>query len=73
MSASPIEFSGPGRASWEHKAGDQYVITGVGPDGRRLPTLTYSNWTHAAMTNLYRGTKWLLRDGKRYKISEHYN
>ena len=55
--------------AWTHEEGDQYVITGTFPDGRRFKAITVSNWRYADSINLYRGTKWLLRDGVRYRLT----
>ncbi len=61
-----------GEVSWTHKANDLYVVTGVTTDGKRFAG-TYSSWAHASGINLYRGSKWLLRDGKRKLITRTFN
>ena len=70
---SPIKTDGNGHASWNHKEGDKYDITGSTRDGKRFTRKGYSIWNYARCVNLWRGTKWLVRDGKRYIISKHYN
>ncbi len=57
-----------GKASWVHMPGDKYIATGVDRNGKRLGSITSSNWIHIHGINLYRGSKWLLRGGKRYLI-----
>lgn len=56
-----------GSVSWECTLNDKYVVTGVTVDGKRFKK-TFDDWRMARSINLYRGTKWLLRDGKRYKL-----
>lgn len=48
------------------------MATGVDRDGKRF-VKTAKEWKWIAGINLWRGTKWLVRDGKRYVISKHYN
>src|SRR5690606_7811962 len=55
-----------GEVEWEQKPGDLYVVTGVLANGQRFKPITTSSWRHANGINLFRGTKWLLRNGKRY-------
>ena len=69
---NPIEHHPDGGAAWTHLGGDQYVVTGVTTDGKRFKR-TYDSWRWAQAINLHRGTKWLLRDGKRYRIVSVYN
>lgn len=62
-----------GRAEWTQQAGDVYVATGVLTNGRRFPAIRSTSWQHIAGINLYRGNKWLERDGKRHHIVSVYN
>lgn len=53
-------------------AGDTFLVTGVNRDGRRFRIKTTS--AQLAMgINLWRGSKWLVRNGKRKLISRVYN
>lgn len=50
-----------------------YHVTGVTRDGKRFKIVTKSE-IHAAGINLWRGTKWGVRnDGTRKKLQEVYN
>lgn len=62
-----------GVAEWEHKQGDMYVATGVCPRGKRRGSVTGNSWFHIKRINLYRGSRWLLRGGKRYLIERVIN
>lgn len=55
---------------WDSEPGDKFLVTGVLRNGRRFPAIETDNWRYANEINLYRGTKWLVRDGKRHKIVE---
>ena len=57
---------------WTHQDGDTYVVTGVDTRGRRFKR-TFDSWRWAAGINLYRGSKWLVRDGKRRLIQRVCN
>jgi hypothetical protein len=72
VNPSPFTVLPDGRKEWEHKAGDSYVVTGRYPDGRRFRAII-ANWCHVAGINLWRGHKWLVRDGKRYLIQSVVN
>jgi hypothetical protein len=56
----------------EHKAGDGYHITGVDCKGRRFKKVT-SHIHYALAHNVWRGTLWQVRGGKRTKIHGWYN
>jgi hypothetical protein len=62
-----------GQVEWTHQAGDYYEVSGVDRDGRRFATIRSESWGYAAGINLYQGTKWLVRDGRRYLIVRVYN
>ena len=55
---------------WDSEPGDKFLVTGVTRDGKRFPAIETVDWWNAKHINLYRGTKWLVRNGKRYKIAE---
>lgn len=70
---SPITKDKNGIVRWEQcNETDSYMATGVDRDGKRF-VKTAKEWKWIAGINLWRGTKWLVRDGKRYVISKHYN
>lgn len=70
---SPLEINKNGEVTWSHQHGDLYVVTGVDRNGKRLKARTFNSWLHARCINLYRGNKWLLRDGRRYRIQSVWN
>ena len=59
--------------SWEQQDGDIYVATGVDTRGKRFKAIKSKSWFHISCINLYRGNKWLQRDGKRYLIESVWN
>jgi hypothetical protein len=61
-----------GRVEWDHKEGDVYIATGITVDGKKFK-MESKSWWYINGINLYRGTKWLKRDGKKYKIQAVYN
>lgn len=68
---SPIEIV-DGKAGWTPQKDDRYMVTGVDVHDKRF-RLMYNSWFMAAGINVYRGRKWLVRDGKRYLIQSVYN
>ncbi len=70
--ASPILKSQDGTVSWTHREGDQYLITGTDRDGRRFQQWS-KNWLVIKGVNIYRGRRWLVRDGRRHLIEEVWN
>lgn len=72
MSTSPLSRDTYGNTTWTHQPGDQYVVTGTLTTGQRFRQ-QYDNWFWARGINLCKGSKWLLRDGKRYLISRVSN
>lgn len=56
-----------GQASWVQLAGDLYVVTGTDVNGKRFRIST-GNWRYADGINVFRGSIWLLRKGKRSLI-----
>lgn len=69
---SPLERNPDGTVSWTAEPGDRYLVTGTTPDGRRFKQV-HSTWRMACGINLWRGRKWLLRDGKRHLINRTWN
>jgi hypothetical protein len=65
-------FTKDGKKSWIHVPGDKYVVTGVDCSGKRFSIWT-ENWLYAKGINVYNGTRWLLRGGKRWKIESVTN
>lgn len=55
-----------------HQTGDRYHVTGVTVYGKRFRIET-DNPYHALAINLYRGSVWLVRGGKRRLIRRVYN
>lgn len=68
---SPFEIQG-GARKWFHKPGDKYIVAGVLYSGTRFRD-EYSDWKTAFSINVWRGSKWLLRDGRRYLIQRITN
>jgi hypothetical protein len=58
--------------TWIQRPGDIYVVTGVDLRGRRFRYQT-SIWLQARSINVYRGSRWLVRDGKRTLLERIYN
>lgn len=70
---SPFTLDRKGNKTWIHQDGDVYVATGVDTKGKRFPAIRYRYWSMMHGINLYRGSKWLERDGKRYLIQRVWN
>lgn len=68
----PIRLNEEGQKCWTHVQGDKYLITGVDVNGKRFRSV-YDNWAFARGINLYRGSRWLLRGGKRFLITRVFN
>lgn len=71
--SNPIERHADGGCAWTHRDGDIYVATGVLVNGRRFKPIRSQHWHYINGINLYRGTKWLEREGKRYRIQTVWN
>ena len=67
MNISPIK-----NGSWIAEANDKYVVTGVDRAGKRFKSV-YSRWVMASGINVWQGSKWLARGGKKYLIQRVYN
>jgi hypothetical protein len=61
-----------GSTQWTQETGDKYVVTGTDRRGKRF-RITTNSWLHARGINLWRGTKWLERAGKRYLLTRAFN
>lgn len=70
-SLSPIKTEN-GVTSWDMHPDDKYLVTGVDRNGKRF-RIEGNHWSYLSHINLWRGTKWLIRNGKRYKISTVFN
>jgi hypothetical protein len=66
MTNTPFELVGKTKF-WDHKEGDQYLVTGTNTNGKRI-RLCYTNWVAARSIHLWSGNRWLVRNGKRYLI-----
>lgn len=62
-----ITKNSDGTISWIHHTQDVYLATGIMTNGKRFKTQS-NNWHWIKGINLWRGNKWLLRGGKRYKL-----
>jgi hypothetical protein len=56
-----------GSIEWTPMTGDSYLVTGVDIEGRRF-RMTCQTWSHARCINLWCGSKWLVRNGRRHLI-----
>lgn len=56
-----------GKLSWTHIQGDKYKATGTDLNGRRF-CITSESWQHISGINVWRGSKWLLRGGRKFLI-----
>jgi hypothetical protein len=72
MDSNVLTKTENGQVTWIHQENDEYLVTGRLTNGRRFRVST-KNWTYAKAINVYRGNKWLIRNGKRYKIQSIYN
>lgn len=61
-----------GQAEWTHLPGDKYLVTGVTRHGSRVH-LTFDSWFWARGINVWHGSRWLVRDGKRKLIQRIIN
>ena len=70
---SPLTKNPDGSVTWVHQEGDKYVVTGTCRDGSKIDPRTFDSYQWARCINLWRGTRWLLRAGRRYKLQTVYN
>lgn len=68
---SPFEYAGKGKI-WDQKLGDKYLVSGVDRNGKKF-RYHFEDWKWADSINLWKGCKWLIRDGKRYLIKKVVN
>lgn len=73
MITNPITKEKDGRVSWLPKEGDSYLVTAIDKYGKRLPSVKCATWAYANMLNVWKGRKYLVRDGKKYLIQEVNN
>jgi hypothetical protein len=69
---NPIIKNKDGTLAWDSIQGDRFLATGVDRYGKRFRT-TSVHFNFLRCINLWRGTKWLVRNGKRYKLYSVYN
>ncbi len=68
---NPIQIVN-GHATWQHQEGDKYLAAGKDRNGKRFRHEN-SRWVWIAGINVWNGNKYLVRDGKRYKIQSVAN
>lgn len=61
-----------GYLQWNHLPTDQYMATGVDRNNKRVKIVS-DNYDYIRGLNLWRGTKWLVRNGKRHRIETVFN
>jgi len=62
-----------GQATWIPEPGDLYLVTGRYYNSNKRFSMLFQNWNYAGGINLWRGSKWLYRQGKRYLITSVNN
>jgi hypothetical protein len=65
-STNPITVEN-GKATWTHRAGDTYAVTGTDRNGVRFKRVCGS-FAMAKGINTQQGTRWLVRDGRKFRI-----
>lgn len=68
----PIKRVADGIVTWDYCERDSYLVTGITRSGKRF-RFACPKWSVAAAINVWRGTYWLQRDGRRYKIQSRFN
>lgn len=61
-----------GYTQWNHLPTDKYMATGVDRNNKRFKIVSDS-YDYIRGLNLWRGTKWLIRNGKRHRIQSVTN
>lgn len=56
------------RVYWNEKPGDIYVATGVLHSGERVKFIS-ENWREIQKLPMKKGTRWILRNGRKWKIN----
>jgi hypothetical protein len=49
---------------------DSFIVTGILTNGKRFEAMHIKNVYHAFGINLWKGSVWLLRDGKRILVKK---
>lgn len=71
MPLSPFSKSN-GLKCWQARSTDSYLATGRDRSGKRFSIMS-ARWSHCSCINVWRGNKWLIRDGKRHHIQSIQN
>jgi len=71
MNTEIFQRDADGNVSWVHMAGDTYLATGVDRDGRRFKGS--GSWAFVCGINIWRGSFWLIRHGRRHRIMKVRN
>lgn len=61
-----------GTKTWISKPGDTFTVTGVDRSNKRFK-ITSTSYGYIKGVNVWRGSKWLNRDGKRFLIQRVFN
>jgi len=69
---NPIIKTPNGEGSWIQKEGDTYKATGIDRGGKRF-AIRSSTWAYINGINVWQGSKWLIRDGKKFLIQKVTN
>ena len=69
---TPFKMDSHGMKTWENLPGDSYLITGFDKVGQKFRLKAFS-WGYASGINVWKGSKWLIRDGKRHLICRILN
>ena len=73
LMASPFTINVETRTKeWEEQAGDYYLVTGQDRAGKRFRTRC-NTWQQGAGINGWQGSKWVVRNGKKWLITRVYN
>jgi hypothetical protein len=70
--SNPITVNADGQNEWTHEEGMKYAATGVDRSGKRFKIVSKS-WLYISQINIWRGNKWLLHNGRKYKIQSVVN
>lgn len=68
---NPVQKQGFNR-QWDGEPGDTYEVTGVDIYGKRF-VRTGMPWVYCKGINLFRGSRWLRRKGRRYLLGRVWN
>jgi len=70
--SNAIQKTESGLVYWDKLPGDKYLATGIDRNGKRF-RIESGSWEYIRCINIWRGNKWLCRNGKREKIQSVYN